>query len=134
MTLIQRDPKEHHGLLLEWRRSYEDQVKNEVVHRVQVTMGLPEPQLHAVAILHLFPPLTHLTPWRAAGRADGAGLNLLQHLFLLQLSLKLAAFCVTQYMGQKISPGWDMLPLEHKEVCKALYFLLCDRMERRSSL
>lgn len=64
MTLFQRDPKEHHGLL--GRGAYEDKVKKEVVHKVQFTTGLLEPQLCPVAILHLFLPLTHRAPWGAS--------------------------------------------------------------------
>lgn len=72
LTPIHRDPEEHHSPPV-GMGAYEDQVKNEVEHQVQFTMGLREPQLHPAAILHLFPPLTHLTPWGAASKVDCTG-------------------------------------------------------------
>ena len=74
LTLIPRDPKEHPGPPV-GLRAYEDQVKSEVLDKVQLTVGPLDPQIHVVATLYLFPPLTRPTPWESAGRATCTGLG-----------------------------------------------------------
>lgn len=74
LTLIPRGPKEHPGSPV-GLGAHEDQVKSEVLGKVQLTVGPLDPQIHVVVTLHLFPPLTPPAPWGSAGRATCTALG-----------------------------------------------------------
>ena len=130
-TLMPKDPEKHHSPLV-GMGAYEDHVKNEVLEKVQLTLGPLDPQMHLL-ILHLFSPLTPPTRWGSAGGAACTVACCCNTLSCSSLTQSWQPPRHTVYGPEKY-PWGRMCCLQNTKVYKALCFLLCDRIVRYRNL